>query len=401
MQKKGQHEVIVPGVILLFLVFFLAYIFWTESSERARILGLRDTDTTSEVEQKLLLSQEVGYVGKGLAGVIKTHELGDLIVSYPKILSSKVSESKRYLQTWIFGKGIVEYHYEKSENISSLSITFNMEDVKGVPSVNIVLNGETISAATAAKDAATAIEVSSEQLKDANTIKIECVFNSWNIFETQSCLLSDINITEINFEKGDEVYIKDVAITQDETNSGTAKISFTVENENTAGDLIIKVNDIIMFKGKPSESINIKEKGWDSLGLQVGANTITFEADRGGYYDISNVKFESVMSKEEASSVGPYSFYVNSDVYTKSTLFKVEFYAEEITPGDLSFTLSGSDVIPYEYCPSNMDGCSHINNNAWNTITISKGNVITGTNTISIASEAGRYKISSLKVIWE
>ncbi|MDD5418184.1 MAG: hypothetical protein PHW96_04890, partial [Candidatus Nanoarchaeia archaeon] len=383
MRRKGQagSAAIVPGIMLLFLAFFLVYIFWIESSERSRLLGLTEPEDPSL--QRILLTQEIGYIGSGLGGVISAHYFSDFAVSYPRTTNTFVSESKRYLQTWVFGKGISEHTYTKKQNVNALAISFIMEDVKGIPSINIILNGQTISSSTATKDSISSVEIQNTELSDENKIRIECVFNSWNIFETQSCLLSDFNITEITFEKGSELKNMELNILGSETDAGTAKISFDVQNSDTSGDLIIRINGVTMYRGKPAEITNIKEKGWDSLGLQSGKNTLIFEADKGGYYEIKNLKFESILSKETSASAGPFQFYVSRDVLNEASIFKIEFFAEEITPGDLVFTLSGIDVIPYEYCPSNMDGCSHINNNAWNTITISKNNVITGTNTVS------------------
>ncbi|MBS3052157.1 MAG: hypothetical protein J4428_02205 [Candidatus Aenigmarchaeota archaeon] len=151
------------------------------------------------------------------------------------------------------------------------------------------------------------IPLEKSDLKSYNVIELSASSPGWKFWST-----SIYKIDKIKF--GVNLYGRSEKTTQfqlDEyelrTFSG-GDVVFDVVNKEGEGDLIIKINDKLVFKGNPSRNF---KKSFDifDVGLSNGANEITFSTETGTVYELDDTEIV-IFHQETARKKRSFTFSI-------------------------------------------------------------------------------------------
>lgn len=405
MKKAQGGAVVVPAILAALIIFFLIYIIEVESSERARILGeegtsASETPTMEETKETILLEESVGYIGRATGNLIKKHALGDFSLSYPAIADEVFNENQIKLETNLLQKGGYTYEFKKTEKTEKLQIAMTVSDFAGNPNFYVKVNGIAKYSGKLKKGEEILVDVPLNEISDKTEIKLECVFDSWIIWEVQSCTLSNFKVKEVWYKKEQEKQSASLALGSDEVKGGSIKLLFKV-NESAGENLIIKLNNVVLYQGKPEKGqIVFKEANTSAFGLGEN-NALNLEAEKGSQYSIEGLEldiYEPVTNSTRKES----SFLVSSTDLAKARNFWLYLTMDEvIVDGTLEITFSGKQTIELTpMCPTSMSGCTSYFKTGENKIKLEKA-WISDSNILVLKSASGRFRISKIKVVWE
>lgn len=406
MMKKGvAGAVVVPAILAAFVIFFLVYIVEVESSERARILGYEgeaaQTGPTIEPQKEnILLEESVGFVGRGTGNLIASHLIGDFHLSYPSVIDEVFQESQIELETNLLKKGGYTYEFKKTEKTEKIYVVMTVDDFAGNPDFNIKVNGVEKYSSKLKKGEEISIEAPLSELSDKTEIKIECVFDSWIVWETQSCTLSDFKVKELWYKKGKEKQSEVLTLGSNELIDGTLKLLFKV-NQSSGNNILIKLNNVLFYKEKPEKGqIGFKEEDMNVFGIGEN-NALNIEVEKGSEYSIEDLEIDTY-EKVTKSVTKESSFLVSSSELSKAGSFWLYLTIDEVVAeGSLEITFSGEETVELSpLCPSTISGCASYLKIGENKIRLEKA-WISNSNILILKSTNGRFKISKLKVVWK
>jgi hypothetical protein len=133
------------------------------------------------------------------------------------------------------------------------------------------------------------LDLSKNQLQPKNTIVIRAGSTGWKFWTKNFYDLENI-IFGIDFEKASFKEFSFNVNPSDLENFKFCRISFRIRNYDLSrmGDMTIKVNDKIVFKGVPTLTYFSTIFG-NEIPLNIGLNRISFSVDRDSFYDLTDV----------------------------------------------------------------------------------------------------------------
>ncbi|MBR9678547.1 MAG: hypothetical protein GOU97_04625 [Nanoarchaeota archaeon] len=392
--KKGQ--IAVPVALILFIILFVFYIIWVQPPERQRLLNPENEVISGDGnatlgEHDLFHIIGIGWVGKGTGEPLMTHDFGTASLDYPLIGKDLESMPQLRLTTSIFSAGT----YTKSLNfdesgLERITVSFKTGTVIGTPTINVFVDSKNIYSETAVNGQIVSLDLDNNVYEGTHTLRIECVFKGMAFWETQVCGLNSFKIVEHAYSLNVNEVAREFSLSS--VVDGTAKIYFKVVNAQTSGTMSIRLNDVLIYNGKPSEreARYQAEVSTTSAGLTTGINTISFSTSPGGVYDLSDVQF-SLFEKDVG--VSSYDIYYNvpGDVVDKASNFTVEYDLANMAPnGGLEFVFR--QVTKYERADSI--------NRGYNRFILPSSEINLGSNKLTITSQEGRFNLNSVRMYW-
>lgn len=221
--------------------------------------------------------------------IAKTISLGDFSVSYA--IGTDVLTSKRDVEVYqgVFSSKDVNLVHESMDDgkyaiVNSGFISLLIEDANEAGELIIELNGEEIFKSKQGIGELI-IPLNKDQIKKANTVKIKAGGPGFAFWATNSFKIKTAKFA-VNYKSTPSVDKEFNLETKEVIKFRFGKVSFRVDEFTKSNDMIIKVNNVRIFRGVP---LNPFEIDFENVPLNVGVNTITFFLDREAKYDLSNV----------------------------------------------------------------------------------------------------------------
>jgi len=408
MNKKAAGPTGILAFAILFIALFTFYVLWVSPSEREALLGgniggsktsdtNQDTNTgsTTTDTNKILMSTTIQAVGIATgANASASTQTFDKSVSYPVSMNSLDTRSSLILSSTVLQSKVYDYILTSvDETADSVEIRFNITSSVDEPVISVKAGGVEILRSEAAEQAYK-LNIPVNELKTGDKIEIGCLWTGYKFWQSSTCALRDLSISEVSYTPETPTAFQDFALTNWDGQGGTLKLFFKTNSVQNKGKLKIRLNDILLYEGKPEtrDSYYVVETTTNSVGLKQDYNQLKFETEAGGVYELSDVKVAiyGVLTTEINRTV---YFTVAQEIYDKAKSFKIKFNVEDIVdPGALEIILPGK-VNKYL-------GPEHIYEGEI-TLDLSKAYVGLGTNKIVIYSGNGRFNIGYFEVSYE
>ena len=396
MAKKSQYAVtvILIGMIVLFAIYtILAY-----PEERARMLNIsipNETNiTTSPLGEGTTLifsSGEIAEIGRSSGESVFSFNLDNFYVAYP--IKEKTLDSKDITLKASILKSESSYFDANNlnlENTKDVVLRLNITSISGNPTLTILLNTSKIFERRITQIGELNVIIPKGYLHENNPITLKLKHNG--VFWASNSLSSSVKVIQNYYNPENPTAEQVVTLGQSNIKGNELRISLTPTKAIPNGDIIIKVNDKILFSGKLEENKTFAiSKRLDDCGIHVGENTISFEADKGGVYNLTNVKLEFVaVSTPAANKV--YSFDVPSNYLNSTNDIILGIRVDKIIkPGYINARLNDGPTYYFE----NSDLAS----GAWSYTVLDKAYLNELGNKITVDSTNGRYRVTGLVVI--
>ncbi|MCD6575545.1 MAG: hypothetical protein J7K73_00085 [Nanoarchaeota archaeon] len=398
MAKKAQYAatLILIGMAALFIIYtILAY-----PEEKARILNVTIPNQTSaqitesplgEGTYLIFSSGEISEIGRSSGETVFSFSLPDVYVAYP--VEEKILDEKDISLKASILKGSTSYFAADNlnlENTKEVTISINVTYLEGNPNLIVMLNNSKIFENTITKTGMVTIHIPKVYLKENNPIALKLTHNG--AFWTTNVLAANVKIIQAYYNPKQTVDEKYVTLGQTNIKGNELKISFIPLKVVGDGDLIVKLNGKIIFSGKVEEKelFSITER-LDESGVKVGDNTITFEADKGGVYNLTFVKFEFVAVSTPATNK-VYAFDIPKEYLSSNEIILGIRVDKIIKPGYI-YAKIGDDGPLYYF--ENSDLAS----GAWSYTVLDKTYLKELGNKITLDSPNGRYRVTGLVII--
>jgi len=383
--KKGIDEfALVLAGGLLFIVVMLAA--W----------GTQPTPEGNATEENITFPVVVEEVGFYEQDIPKSYWIGEFSVSYKvgsEILKTKRSLSvKKGLFTEEVGRMVVKIDPYKLENfVQTGFIIITIENTNNAGDLIIYLNDKKIRSIKNRFGEIT-IQVRGEDLRENNLIELKAGSPGWKFWMT-----TIYEIEELKFGVnvyGTEQRIVTFNVTGEQIdNFKLGRLEFEVHDYNATGDLIIKMNDNVIYEGIPQRFFT-RDFTLRELGLVEGVNRITFMTRRDAYYEIDDAQLTLVHSTRGYQTLEK-KFEITSNIISK---FEeggkgiIKFRIEKVdTPGTLEIIIRDSRGRDHSiYFQQFMEGL--------NEIYFDINSITEGTNALIFKSVDGSFLISVISI---
>jgi hypothetical protein len=132
------------------------------------------------------------------------------------------------------------------------------------------------------------IPVNKRLLKSYNVLEISTTSPSWQFWRTNFYKIDTVEFS-INLYGGEE-HVEQFKVTDEEIRYfESAKLKFEVEDYTGDGNLIIKINDHIIFDGQPHRIFSQEFDAYD-VGLVKDGNALAFSTTTGSSYNLKDVE---------------------------------------------------------------------------------------------------------------
>ena len=388
--RKAQYAATI--IILALLGLLLLYLFWIPAEERARILNEsiaeEITQTITAHDNYLLDVRNVGLIGGSSGQRSSSHSLGDIYLSYP-LIQELFDASKITLYSNIISSGSKSIYVIglNSTNIKELLLEITMNKRGGIPKTKVILNENIVFDRVIDEGETEKITIPVNMLTGNDTINIMCSFQGFYFWTTQSCDLS-INLYQLKYKQEKIIDSRTFRLTSSDLSASIMRLR--INEVSGGGSIKIDVNGKPIYTGALTPNFTT-QSGTSGLGLIEGKNTLSFMAEKGSVYSLSNVNLEFYLP--EVSRVErTYSFNVPKDVLeSNTTIVKLMVNIKKINvPGMIDFILMPGHVT---YERSVGLGFNHF--------LINKKDLASLGNTIRISSPNGEFEIGELQIVYE
>lgn len=382
MGKKGIDEfvyVLLAGLLMIIVMLFA----W----------GIPPSPPEGNVS---VVTSGAFAVGASPQDVPRHVKIGDFSVSYA--VGSKILVEKENIEV---RKGLTVNEYERMsasidedlDLVTSGFFSVYVLDTNSEGKLVLKVNNEVVFNQKI-EPGSIDVPVDKDLLKGYNVIEVSTSSPGWK-FWTSSVYKIEKMEFGINFfgnlEKSEvfEVYESELRTFKE------GKVEFEVGKYSGEGDLMIRINDREIYKGRPlgmfSQSFDIFD-----VGLAKGMNSITFSAESGASYEIEDC--ELIIIHEEAGQKSrSFSFNVDSSQYNKlkSKNGGIKFYVVESNClGSLQVKITDTEgdknlVQELEICPAGR----------YRTVSFDVSYVGIGTNYVTFeASGDGSFVLSNVEI---
>ncbi len=288
---RAQYAVSI--VVLTLLGLFLMYVLLSTPYERYCMLtGACDNDTDGgnggTPPPGSIYTTPVGWIGGTNGGKIgTTHTLNNIATSY--ILKDVQVEflSELSLSSNIFVSGVREFQVTADpNNTESVELLLNLESEVGSPLIEVYLNG--VLAQQRDIGSGESLTVLMNNLAESNTITLRCAFQGWAFWEVHTCNFQDITVVKKEYEE-QVVETQTLLLSSQEQTAPVMQMKFWVEETEGGGELEIRLNDALLYRGPAELGNNTIESNDVALS---GSNTVEFRAAKGVSYTITKADVE-------------------------------------------------------------------------------------------------------------
>ncbi len=394
MSKKAQYAL--PIILVSMIGLMLIYLIMVHPAERAELLppvGIPEEDRLMEEvggKKSLFSSGEFVEIGHATGEIVFDYELEDAYVNYPikeRVLDSmqinpRTSILRSDSQTLLIRNIDIE-------NTNDLSLRLNVTDLKGSQKIEVSIN-ETIVFYENIEIGEMEITIPKNLLEEGNEVVL--TFNHRGYFWSRDYSNIQIDIVQAYYSAEKPTESKTIPLSRSNLVGSEIRLSFFPTEAIEEGELIVKINDRIIFSERIEENelIIISEKLYES-GLRVGQNEIVFEADKGGVYNLTDIKLQFVAARTPVSE-HVYSFDIErKDLETWDDIVLGVRTNRIIQPGYISIQV-GVDGPTYYLSQEELVAGS------WSYLTLEKHHLTEWGNMITVGSPTGRYRIDGFIV---
>lgn len=385
--KKSQHAA--PVILIAVIVFLLIYLILVYPSERARILNNETNVSEPEEEGLIFSSGEIVEVGVSAGESVFSFGMKDFYVAYPEkenvLLSKEVG-----LKATIFKGDSIYLPTTIGEDTEELIVRLNITEVKGKPKIAVFLN-QTKLIEKEANIGLISVKIPKTILKEVNPIYVK-IFHD-GAFWTSQYVRLEINVINVYYEPESPVEGQIVHLEKVNIKGNEVKISFLPRNVVDDGKLFIKINNKTIFSGKVTEnktfSISVR---MDRSGINVGDNEILFETEKGGIYNLTNVKLEFIAAATPYVKK-TYSFNVKKEFFESEEKIVLSIKIRKIIKPGYLYAQIGTDGPIYYFEESELVP------NIWIYVELDKEFLKEYGNTITLVSPNGRYQIDGFRIM--
>lgn len=396
MAKKAQYAV--PAILITTIVLLIIYLVLVNASERAKFLGIEVPNETNVTKSPLggstkviFSSGEVAEIGKSSGESVFEFKMDDVYLSYPakeKILDSRdiqlranvISSDSSYFAA----------NNLNLENTKEIILRFNITSVKGSPYLVVYLNNSKI-LEKAVGVGLLNVRIPISLLKQENPINVELKHKG--AFWSSSSIEAKVELVQVFYDPEFTQVNRYVSLGQTNLGGNEVRISFTPTEVVPEGQLIIKINNKTIFKGEVSAwqafSTSVR---FDDSNIHLGENTITFETEKGGVYNLTDVKIEFVaVATPSAKKV--YSFDIpKEDLESGKDIILAIRVSKVIKPGYIYAKIGNNGPMYYFNHEDVVSG-------AWAYVKLDKEYLSEFGNNIILYSPTGRYRLSGFMII--
>ncbi len=296
---KGQGPLAITLAAVIFLVAMM-FLFGGDISQPV------------EAEERTLLSvSTVGTVGEGNLA-LRHINLGDTHVTYKPVEGAKLEEEG----PWTVARGVLtlqehELNFQADaaefDALSKGTLSFHIVDTNHYGALLVSLNDKVVWSGMPDVNDIVQIDMAPFRslFRDGrNTIQIGATSSGWRIWAPTVYVLDDMQLSERAYEKATQTFEFD--LTSDEVaNWEVGRAVFKIDSADASDDLIIRVNDAIVFRGRPSPKQISYTIDFSSViaDIQPGTNTLSLEAGKSASYEIRELEIIVFTSAEDRSEV--------------------------------------------------------------------------------------------------
>ncbi len=320
--------------------------------------------------------------------VPRQESIGDFKVSYA--VGSEVIETKNDIE--VKGKDDFSMTVTLDQDMSMVTggfMTVYVRETNQKGELVVILNGNEVfnQETTVGK---VEIPVDKGFLKDYNVIEVKTSSSGWNLFSKPYYELDKIEFG-VNFygnlQKVEEFHVYPEELSR----FRNGEISFRLKEQSGDGDLIISINGHRIYKGQPSLNFYQSFDQYD-VGLTHGLNSISFKAESGSTYDITDAVL-TIIREEKATKSRSFDFTVGNS-WNDNLEGEVSF---RITDADyqgnllVTITDTAGHKHPTEAFQSYSVGETK-------TVSFNKDYVDRGKNTVTFEATDGNFVISNVEI---
>lgn len=384
LSKKGIDEfafVLVAGLIFISVML----ITWGVSPK-----------VEENITENITVTPSVDIVGLYVQDIPKQYWIGEFKVSYG--IGSEILFSK---EDFIVKKGLfenkpmrllVKIDPEKLLSVASGFLIINIEDTNMAGDLIIYVNNQRIRSLKPTLGEIS-IQMKKEYLKENNEIEIRAGSPGWKFWVTNIYEIAELKFGINIYGIQEKLSSFDVTKSQIE-NFKLARLEFELHDYNAAGDLIIKINNNIVYEGIPQKFFS-KDFSLEDLGLVEGINTVSFYTELDAFYEIDDARLTIIHTSKGYKSISK-SFSVSESDYNRlreGGVGLIKFNIQKIeNPGTLQITILDSHGYKHEIIFQQFS-------TGLNEVRFGKNSVKPGTNVVTFSSIDGTFYISDIKVI--
>jgi len=391
--SKSQQAVL--AIMITFIGAILIYLLWVTPSERLCFLGFCEPEQPAQgvSDSRTIFETSVGYIGRLDHQELSTIELNDISVKQPITQTILKQEDSLELSSNILVSGSTKYSLVNWDvnNTNSVRVVFNVTTRIGNPSIKIVVNGVTVYDELVSAGESKNVKLPLKYFKGDDIIEVVCQYHGLLFWESQYCGLEGLKVIKESFDKSLSTRQREFSLSDIGLKSKTIKIKFFVSDESdNSNELIIKINDEVVYNGKPGKNQPIiVERETSELGLSKD-NVISFSAGEGSDYSLQNINL--VFSAAEFSESSK-TFSFNAPQGASNTPLKLMIKVREDESnvlGLIDFVLRPRGIT---YEKSAYEG--------WVVVNVEPGDIVDGENTVKIYSPNGYFYVETFKIVTE
>lgn len=151
------------------------------------------------------------------------------------------------------------------------------------------------------------IPIEKSDLRNYNVIQVSTSGSGWKFWSTAIYKIDKIKFGVNLYGRSEKTSEFNLDESELKTFSG-GNVVFDVSSKEGDGDLIIRINQKLIFKGRPTKSF---QKSFDifDVGLSKGTNEITFSTETGTIYELDDVEVV-ILHEETARKKTSFSFTI-------------------------------------------------------------------------------------------
>jgi hypothetical protein len=348
------------------------------------------------ITENITVTPTVSIVGLYTQDIPKQYWIGEFKVSYG--VGSEILFSKK---DFTLKKGLfeskpmrvtVKIDPEKFSFVNSGFLVINIEDTNMAGDLIIYINNQRIRSVKPTLGEIS-IPVKKEYLKEDNVIEIKAGSPGWKFWVTTIYKIAEIKFGINIYGVQEKVSSFDVTKSQIE-NFKLARLEFELHDYNAAGDLIVKINNNIIYEGIPQKFFSM-DFSLEDLGLVEGTNTISFSTELDAFYEIDDARLTIIHTSKGYKSISK-KFSLSESDYNKlreGGVGLIKFNIQRIEkPGTLQISIIDSRGYKHEIIFQQFS-------TGLNKVRFDKNSVKPGTNMVTFSSTDGTFYISDIKVV--
>lgn len=326
---KGNGPLAVTLAAVIFLVAMM-FIFGGELDETSSV---GKTDVT-----ELLSISNVGTVGEGNLALRHIY-LGDSYVTFKPVSGAKLEEEG----PWTVARGILtlqeqELHFIANEDefdaIAGGVLSFHIVDSNKYGALLVKLNDKVIWSGM--PDVNDMIQIDMEPFVSIlsngdNKITIGAASSGWRVWAPTVYIFDNMELSEKTYEKASKTFDFELSSTE-VANWEVGRVVFKIDAADNSDDLTIKINDAVVFKGRPSPKGVSYTIDFSSVIADVksGKNTLSLEAGKSASYDVKELEVIVFTSAERRNEV--FDFELSEE--------EIKALQNKLVTGEVSFDVT-------------------------------------------------------------